>query len=77
MAGAPSPPPGSAGFRLALGMAQIGSGAVALGLLVRTGLDERAIVATVVTCLLTTISLLLYGGPRLRRPRTGTTRRGG
>lgn len=60
----PSTAPRGDGWRLALGMAQIASGAVALGLLVRTGLDGPALAMTVLTCLLTSMSVLLYGGTR-------------
>ena len=51
-------------LRLALGMAQMAGATIAIVLLVGTGVSQWTLVATVITCVLTTISVLLFGGRR-------------
>ena len=52
--------------RLALGTAQVMGATAALFLLVQTGVSSLSVGAAVITCVLTTISVLLFGS---RRPR--------
>ena len=52
--------------RFALGTAQVMGATGALVLLVQTGVNPLSIGAAVITCVLTTISVLLFGS---RRPR--------
>jgi len=52
--------------RLALGTGQMAGATAALILLVQTGVNARSLGAVVVTCALTTTSVLLFGS---RRPR--------
>lgn len=56
--------PARAKLRFVLGMAQIAGVGVSLGLLVSSGLTPLALGAVVATCLLTAVSVLLFGGPR-------------
>ena len=53
--------------RLALGIAQMTGAATAVLLIVRRGFNELALGAVVVTCVLTTVSVVLFGS---RRPPT-------
>ncbi len=52
--------------RIALGLAQMTGATAALLLLVQTGVNARSLGAVVITCALTTTSVLLFGS---RRPR--------
>jgi hypothetical protein len=52
--------------RIALGFAQMAASAFAVGLLVAEGVSSRALIAAVVACTLTTISVMLFGA-RTRR----------
>jgi len=58
-AGRPSTAHGK--LRFVLGMAQIAGVGLSLGLLVSSGLTPLALGAVVATCLLTGVSLLLFG----------------
>ena len=49
-------------IRLTLGVLQMTGAAVALGLLVAGGVTALALILVVLTCLLTTISVVLFGG---------------
>ena len=49
-------------LRLALGVAQMSVSAFALGLLVMEGVTARALAAAVIACVITTVSVLLFGG---------------
>jgi hypothetical protein len=49
-------------LQLILGQAQVMGAVVAIYLLVETGVNALSLGATVVTCLLTTTSVLLFGG---------------
>jgi hypothetical protein len=53
-------------LRLILGVAQMTGAVVALCLLITMGLDAPIIAAVVITCVLTTVSVLFFGrgGPR-------------
>ena len=63
-------------LRFTLGMMQMAAATVAAILLVRTGVSTWALTAAVTACVLTTISVLIFG---TRRPRawsqTHTSRR--
>ena len=48
-------------IRLTLGLIQMTAAAVALGLLVASGVTPLALIVVVLTCLLTTISVVLFG----------------
>jgi hypothetical protein len=48
-------------IRLTLGVMQMTAAAVALGLLVAGGVTALALILVVLTCLLTTISVVLFG----------------
>jgi len=65
------PPPDSSSPRLklrfVLGMGQIAGAGLSLGLLVFSGLTPLALGAVVATCLLTGVSVVLFGSHR-RRP---------
>jgi hypothetical protein len=50
-----------AAVRLALGLAQMGGAAASVTLLARTGMNEWSLSAVALTCLLTTVSVLLFG----------------
>ena len=51
-------------IRFALGMVQMAAATVAVVILVRTGVSKWSLLAAVVTCALTTVSVLLFGGRR-------------
>ena len=51
-------------LRFILGMAQMAAGTVAAILLIETGVSSWALIAVLVTCALTTISVLLFGAKR-------------
>lgn len=53
-------------IRLGLGIAQMVGGVTALVLLAETGVNTASMGAVVVTCLLTTTSVLLFGSRRER-----------
>ena len=48
-------------LRFALGMAQMFGAVFSLGLLVATGVNQLTLTATITTCLLTVVSILLFG----------------
>ena len=48
-------------FRLVLGMLQMAGAAFSLGMLIGTGVNPVSLAAVVVTALLTTVSVLLFG----------------
>ena len=54
-------------LRFLLGMAQMATATVALVLLVETGVSRWCLAATATTCVLTSLSVLLFGGWRRRR----------
>ena len=51
-------------LRFTVGMAQMAGATIAIVLLFGTGVTPWALTATVITCVLTTISVLLFGGKR-------------
>jgi hypothetical protein len=51
-------------LRLVLGMSQMAGATVAVILLIATGVSEWALRATVVTCVMTTVSVMLFGAKR-------------
>ncbi len=53
-----------AAVRFALGMAQMAGATVAAVMLVSTGVTVASLSLAVVTCVLTTLSVLLFGSPR-------------
>lgn len=55
-----------AAVRLVLGVGQMSGAVVSLYLLVQTGLGELSLGAVAATCLLTTVSVLLFGGQKRR-----------
>lgn len=50
--------------RFALGMAQMAGATVAVVLLVSTGVTAASLFAAIVTCVFTSVSVLLFGAPR-------------
>ena len=54
-------------LRLAIGIAQMSMAAFALGLLASEGVTRRALVAAVIACTITTLSILLFGNWRSGR----------
>ena len=52
--------------RFALGAAQIGAATFGLALLVRRGMTNGVIACVLVACVLTSVSVLLFGGRRSR-----------
>jgi ABC-type cobalamin transport system permease subunit len=60
--------------RVCLGMAQMAGATVAAVLLVETGVSKWSLLAAVIACALTTVSVLLFGS---RRPRLPGGRRDG
>jgi hypothetical protein len=55
--------------RLLLGMAQVCGAGFSIALLLESGVSAAALVAVVITCVLTTISVLLFGGRRSSKGR--------
>lgn len=55
--------------RLLLGLAQIFGAGFSVALLVKTGLSPASLIAVVTTCVLTTGSVLLFGGRRTSKER--------
>jgi hypothetical protein len=51
-------------LQLVLGMSQMAGVTVAVILLIATGVSEWAVLATVVTCVMTTVSVMLFGAKR-------------
>lgn len=64
----PAQPRRWARIRLALGTAQMFCAALSAVLLVKTGVSRLALGAVVLTCALTTVSVLMFGS---RAPRNG------
>jgi len=56
-------------LRLFLGMLQIAGVGFSLALLLYTGVTTYSLVAVVVTCLLTSVSVLIFGSWSKRNPR--------
>ena len=53
--------------RLILGLGQMMGAVMSFYLLIATGVNELSIACVVVTCLLTTISVVLFGGRRQQK----------
>ena len=57
--------------RMCLGLAQMAGATVAMVLLIDTGVSTSSLLATVVACALTTVSVLLFGSKHPRLPGAG------
>jgi predicted neutral ceramidase superfamily lipid hydrolase len=57
--------------RMCLGLAQMAAATVAAVLLVETGISKSSLLAVVIACALTTVSVLLFGSRRPRPPGAG------
>lgn len=63
-------------IRLALGFLQIAGATASLTLLLSTGLNEVSLMAVVATGLMTTVSVLLFGGRRQNPDKWPVLRKG-
>lgn len=54
-------------IRIVLGLAQMTVAAAAILLLVKQGITPAALVAAVLACVLTSVSVMLFGGWRTKR----------
>ena len=55
-------------LRVLLGIAQMAGVVCAITLLIRTGISTLSLVSAMVTCLLTSVSVLMFGSQRGQRP---------